>query len=254
MNFADQEGLPEVLVQSQQSSTPAGGSIHLFKCNADLPQPTKAKVNDIGEYVRWEGCTIVMALHPQHAVAADHYFSRLQSDPMVTDHIALLPSASYHVTLRGIQNRTKYENGEQYNAYIDDHMLSLEELDQHFSDEFSDPNVLISMVADFDASSEGSRGGQTIYFSHAKEHQQKLRDLEIYCCEKIPNISKSKQQQWHLTLGYMYKKPKNKGTSQALVSCLRGYMSEFLSECDGTLSFERPRVCWYNDMTCFHPL
>ena len=80
-------------------------------CDPSTPQPTKLRVNELKQYIEWEGCTAIMKLHEKSHGLAKKIYDALNENDTVNQLVALLPPESYHVTLRGLRERFKCQNG-----------------------------------------------------------------------------------------------------------------------------------------------
>ncbi len=219
----------------------------LFLCDPSIPEPSRSKVDESGAYVRWEGCTIVMAAAESCISALGNLYNSLNQDPLIVAHIALLPPSSYHVTLRGIKERANCNNGKEYNQYIDRYFKKLISLDKSFAAMFHGREICMKVD---EMSLECSFGFESLRFMDAGDAEADLRALEMECQQSL--FLSSRPQRWHLSLGYAFKRPKSEVKEQ-IQARFREHVAAFMNECP-FLTFDRPKVCWFHDMTAFHPI
>jgi hypothetical protein len=241
-------------------------NIKMLLCDPSSPHPTAVRVNESKQYVSWEGCTIIMPLvnfskgSKEHRLVNDIY-NRLKNDPVIDCYVALLPPESYHVTLKGICERYKYQNGKEYNSHIESMYIKICEIEQMFAESSID---IIHFNFDIKTIDDAPYCGLSLEFGNAGMDEQNveqiLRNFEQIVMNDL-NLS-VKKQSWHLTLGYFYKNNgKLNDEEKVLIKCavkiaLIDAMKEHLNPNNNmcTFSFSRPPVCCFKDLTQFNKL
>jgi hypothetical protein len=152
------------------------------------------KVNTTGQYTVFQGSTIVMPLAASSRDTMQQLYQQLASDPLVTQSLALLPTASYHVTLRGIKNCCQYTSALDYNHYIDAYFERMVALEKAFAREGGVDEIAFTVLP--------PRSRRPLVFLEAQdgEVEYSLRRWETQADEALQLHDEA--QEWHLTLGY----------------------------------------------------
>ena len=209
----------------------------LFK--SDLDQVAKRpKINRNGMYQAWHGCTIIMNVIMDDIPMYNELYKIMSANKDITHGLALLPVDSYHVTLKGLFNQT--DELKQYNTLIDEHMNKFIELDRLFMNAKTDEKCFV----EFERCGEQYDGCTWLVKTVNEQDELKLRQLENTIIKEIPGVDR-RLQRWHLTLGYNFG---SRETQERLKYALRTI------EMPRRIRVERPRVCWFNDMTKFNPI
>lgn len=212
-------------------------------CDLNAPHPTAERVDSLGNYVLWEGCTIIMPVDTKSRGFMETIYDKLKDTQIIRDYVSLLPPLSYHVTLRPIRERCKCQNGKEYNEYIVAKYKKMYELDRIFQDSKID---LIEFDFDIKTMDKCSYAGLSLRFEDAKTNEKTLRDLEDIATEYLD--LPLKKQSWHLSLGYFHTLPGKKERKM-----IKTAVKEVLNVNGGkyTLGFTKPMVCYFKDMTHF---
>ena len=209
------------------------------------------KIDQHGTYLPFPGMTIVMMLKRKRGGEEEKLFQELCSHEAITSHVALLPIASYHVTLRGICTRMDFGSKDEYMRALKEKEEDLRKLDELFKtnckNELQEP-----LRFEFDRESTIKDPRMfTIVFKSAQNNEAIVRKWEHEA--KVRLGLNEVLQHWHMTLGYIYK-PKE------MVQCNEHVQAAFLRVVDffdaqkDQFIFETPRVCWFHDMTEFIPI
>lgn len=232
-------------------------SLNKLLCDPSSPQPTAKRVNEHKQYVQWEGCTIIMKLHPQSHCLANMIYLRLKENQIVGEYVTLLPPESYHVTLRGIRERYRCQNAEEYNQYIVSKYKKMCQLNNQFIESKID---IIEFDFDLGSFDKSPYCGLSLHFKDAGTDEKTLREFESLVINEL-NL-RTEEQSWHITLGYFYKNDgkfskKEKAMLKAAVKdALFSAMKDYVNPCTNTCRFycSKPVVCSFKDMTHFEPI
>ena len=247
------------MTEEKTTQTEFQSDVSKLLCDPSSPHPTTSRVNESKQYISWEGCTIIMPLskNPNNVDLAEKIYKRLKTDPVIDEFVALLPPESYHITLRGIRERCKYQDGKEYNEYIVSKYKKMCEMDKIFAESEID-----SIQFDFDIKSIDSAPycGLSLYFENAGPNEKMLRNFEDIAADHL-DLS-IKEQGWHISLGYFYKndgklsKKEKKLIKSSVKSALIDAMKDNMNPDNGmcTFSCSRPTVCYFKDLTQFEKL
>ena len=186
------------------------------------------KINNKGEYIPFHGWTVVANVHDSFKMIENY----IKNSPELSKCFGALPSESYHVTIYNIWSQG----------------CSKRDL----------PNM------------EGWL--HSLYYHLSKQEWQdvQLEFEDIYCygtlgicfkeTESMSNLDNARLEMieksgindnmgiYHMTLGYMYQEPDNEEELHKEIRMLKILLQ------DQMFKLDKPRVCQFNDMTCFTPI
>lgn len=224
-------------------------------CDPLSPQPTKHRVNESKQYVRWvitrrEGCTIIMQLHAKSHGLANLIHETMTLNQIINQSVALLPPESYHVTLRGIGERFKYQNGSEYNQHIESKYKKILQLNQIFNESKIDQIEFDFDIRTFD---DAPYCGLSLCFKNAGTCEKILRDYEKLVVNEL--ALPTKEQTWHITLGYFYKNQMSESEKAVLKAAVKEVLTNVVKHEDNSKFYcSKPMICSFKDMTHFEPL
>ena len=64
---------------------------------------------------------------------------------------------------------------------------------------------------------------------------------------------KKRKQSWHLTLDYLYNRPRDDSETALLKENINNCLATFIGN-NPILKFDPPHVCWYHSMAKFNPI
>ena len=228
-------------------------------CDPDSPHPTKNRVDLDGNYIPWQGITSIMLLNEKSRELAETIHARLENSEIIKKYVALLPVSSYHVTLRGIRERFRCQNGKEYNEYILAKRKQLEELSKNLEESKID---VVGFDFDIKTIENAPYAGLSMHFESAKDkkeekdEEEKGKDDEE-CLRKLEDMAVDclglplKRQGWHMSLGYFYKnigKKDKKLVKEAVKDALN------INDGSYTLYFSKPAIYHFKDLSHFEPL
>ncbi len=226
-----------------------------FQVDASLPLSTgKLTSTVLPVYSRFEGSTVVMAIAAAQLCRWQLLHDQLASDLAVTSGLVLLPSSSYHITLRGIATVPELKSGVAYNQYILNRFGAMLMLDQSFADDAS--NSQSSIPIHFHPVSV--RHSIAVAAADAATEQW-LRLAEARAVAAL-GLKAHPAQRWHMSLAYPRPDATAEQWSAAGVRTAQLVAAFFADHAaDGVtaaqlLECERPRVCSFYDMTLFTPI
>ncbi len=202
-----------------------------------------AKLNAQG-YLRWEGSTIVMPACGASVPALRQLYDALARNGEVRACCQLLPPSSYHITLRGVWHRKELRSGAAYNARVRANWRALADTQAYLAAENAARGGRDAPLTFHLAPADNSG---SLRFTAAKE-EPLLRRWEGEVARRL-GLRKGAQH-WHLTLGYWTVPLELRKDAEAEVRRLVG---EFVAR-NASVLVSGPEVCWYADMTAFHPM
>jgi hypothetical protein len=191
------------------------------------------KINEKGEYLLFEGLTVVMPLQTDLSAM----YEELQTIVPKEVH-ALLPKESYHVTVTGIRCRFHFKTCEKYNEFLEQNIMAFERLKKSF--EHGSGNFMLEHEVGTDMSQI------TAHLKPADTASAQYLDTMAAHCEK--HLGKFyRKSRSHLSLAY--KIPSSKDLTLSECTNIAATLNKHLQ---GTvLTFGEPTICKFSNMCSY---
>jgi hypothetical protein len=194
------------------------------------------KVNAAGEYLRFQGITVVAsAINDVLTEFWENIYSELKSCRVVTDQYALLPYESYHMTTLNVQDQGQRSDKEWY-QFVHNSLPWMHSLHQRLERDAMRPKVVLDRIV---------AGGTIMIFLRLDPEQ----DARIRTTAKDFDIMHATQPVYHITLAYRY----TDVTAPTQAEVLIVLDKIFQRIANQGMELEPPKLCYFSDMTAFIP-
>jgi len=197
------------------------------------------KLDANGTFTQFDGITIVMMLKTD----LSEMFEEMNRIVPKTSH-ALLPVASYHVTLSGLTCRNQFDTCEEYNKYVEKLYPKLKAFQEGIL-----PVDCVNFILD-DSLMENNKFPQITGYMKVSDDktEQYFNKVTKLGKELLGDVfSRSKP---HLSLAYRL--PNGKSMKAEEKKQLSEVLKRHLS--GKVLSFDMPQVCKFENMCHFEPI
>ena len=210
-----------------------------------LPRPHNGsspyrKINEQGKYCPFPGVTVVSSVGPSNSDLWLHIFQALNGLSKITDHYALLPVDSYHMTT--INLFVAETNPEAWNDHINKNLSWFQNLAASINKETDFNPEVLSIYPEFH--------GGIILLRVILPEEQKRKNFELAqkygIVNLIPNI------QFHITLGYIYKAIPSQEI-EIITRLFEDSIQNILRNYSKPIRFEKPELTYFHDMAAFIP-
>lgn len=200
---------------------------------------TTKKIDEFGNYLPFPGFTVVADVYQQNLELFSRIFSQLQNSSLITEYNSLLPAESYHITQFSLMEQKKM-NEKQWDDWIQSRMGTMTAVHKHLKHETK--AFTFRIVAIYNKK-------LTLYCEVdpiAEETQRQVAGMTSYE-RNIP-------MKFHISLGYQFKPFPTPDVAVLVGDELRRILSEELPHHETvSLNAERPKLCYFHDMTKFIP-
>jgi hypothetical protein len=194
------------------------------------------KLNEKGEYMQFEGMTVVMPLESDLSAM---YEELKQVMPNTVE--ALLPLDSYHVTVTGIRCRFHFKTCDKYNEFLEQYLMAFTRLKKEI------PVGKARFTLENPA--EPSMPQITGHLKPADDETARYLQQVCDICER--HLGKFfRKSRSHLTISY--KIPSSRELTYTESKQIADILNKHLYE--KVITFGTPALCKFNDMTAFIPV
>ena len=204
------------------------------------------KVDKNGVYSRFPGVTIISFLSKENKTAFEEFRNWVVTEMTIfTKYYSMLPVSSYHATLKnhtvlGRNNEISYLEKIITNFQLYE---KIKKVCSDFPFEFHCATALAGPYF------QGTFGISLEFQQH--NHVEKLReDIVALGSLQEPGFK------FHMTLAYQYKQMEQEDFNvfSFQISEISKKLKNLVFALQFTLTFEKPQLCYFKDMTCFEPM
>ena len=197
------------------------------------------KIDATGRYLPFPGITVVSHTDPSELAIWESFTQELAKVPALTEHFAILPISSFHMTTTNLYTQSQFRSKEDWTQFISKHLKTFQQLHSYleahaFSPTVTIHSVLISGVIMLNLSVD-----------EAQTHRIREGASSFSIQELVPPV-------FHITLAYQYK-PLTADTTTALQRAIDTLVSDTFKKPGRTLRLQKPQLTYFYDMTAFTP-
>jgi hypothetical protein len=196
-----------------------------------------SKVDGHGAYTRFPGVTVVASSYnsEENVRFWNELYEELRANPLVTNHFALLPPESYHMTTINLLTQQMLPQNE-WDGMIDTKLRWMQQLHHALAANGFSPKVELERVQ--------VSGVIIVYLRLDEEQKEAVRKLA-----KEFNIEQCVSDPYHVTIGYKYAAT----TDQQIAELYTALGDIFTRRMKHRMFFDVPKLCYFQDMTAFIP-
>lgn len=228
--------LSQVGCVSPVVSQPTAGIPNVIEL-ADL-QPNFKKIDSTGKYIRFPGVTLISPIRKKDWELWSKIPTKLSESRQITDHFALLPVSSYHMTVNGLYSQGQ-RSDDLWNEFISKKLSWFRRLHLYYRDHPFSPKISLQNL----------RVGSTLMLSLKlnQTEEDKIQKLaeKVSIQNKIPKT-------FHITLGHLYRTPTKKSL-EAIQKDLESVFEFVKASLPKTVRLEEPQLSYYFDMQKYEP-
>ena len=199
-----------------------------------------------GQYAPFFGMTCVMHLNPKDIESfAVPLFADMSKDTKVTNIIALLPPASYHVTLRGLENMFTSDVAPEHSLFILDRCKGVQ---KELYGMFQGQRIEMKLVRRMG----GKVGGYDMLPSSDPLESLLRAGEQLTISSLLDSKELQRPQPWHMTFGYSLD-PTNKAAQAAAYDAIEEHVKRH-GGFSKVFEFTAPQICTYRSMEGFDAL
>lgn len=197
------------------------------------------KINEDGKYCLFPGVTVVSSVGSTNEDLWSEIYQTLERQKTITDHYALLPAESYHMTTINLYVAEFQKN---WKNFIDQNLEWFQNFSVSIENETNFQPQVLSIYPQF-------HGGVLLLRIDIPE-EQKRKNFEL--AQKYGLVGLIPDIQFHITLGYIYKRIPSNEVEQ-ISRLFQDSVENILQNYSKPICFERPELTYFNDMTAFIP-
>lgn len=197
------------------------------------------KLDKDGNFSHFPGITIVSHGYSQQPSFCQKIYRALFENTEINEHYSLLPAKSYHMTEVNLCNEAALET--EWKSFVLDNIDNFRAINAELRKHPIQPMIEKIEVA----------SGETIMLvvSLPESQVEKIKDMasSLGISEGIPEV-------FHVTLAYArpQKKP-SMNVAERLEEVINEHLNTILLDTTLPMSFGLATLCYFNDMTAFHP-
>lgn len=200
------------------------------------------KIDSSGNYLPFPGLTVVADVFSKTPDIFQHFHDRLAACSAITDYTALLPAESYHITAFSIIEQRSMGSLE-WTSWLCEHLVTLQDLTRELHACTRPYSFRISEAS-------GRRLTLLVEIDQIEAENEKEVAVKAKrsCGTRIPKVH-------HISLGYPFKRFENKEKEKLFAQEFHTiFLDVFSSNWQNVIYWaDRPKLCFFNDMTCFIP-
>ncbi len=196
------------------------------------------KIDSSGQYLPYPGITVVAKIRDNSKKMLETLFRSLAQNELLTQHFALLPPESYHMTTLNLFTE-EWDGQGKWKSFVSTSLPWIRRL-----------NLKIQANAiESQATLEESSVTGVIMLNLKMGSQQKE---VLYRPAREFGLMNQVPRTFHITLGYLFKKISSKTLEQIKTVVNRAVVQTMVFYGD-TIQFDSPKLSSFRDMTDFQP-
>ncbi|MFY7697302.1 MAG: DUF1868 domain-containing protein [Legionella sp.] len=196
------------------------------------------KLNSEGKYLTFPGITVVSAINEHDNPLWQLVYNSLKNNQEFTNHFALLPYESYHLTTINLYTKDAIGN-EQWKKFIETHKVFFQSLNRTLNENSFKPVISVRSI--------NIAGALQIMVSLPEEQMKTIQRIA-----KTHHVEAGIPSVFHITLAYQFKLMKQEALEK-LGLALEEIIVTALKNHKGELCLSPSKLCFFNDMTKFIP-
>ena len=206
--------------------------------NRFITNPDYFKINVKGEYIPFQGVTVVASIGAQNKEMWQKIYEELNQNRLLKQFYTLLPVDSYHLTTLNLFTERSKKTG-NWKDFITGQLPFFQNINKKLEAEAFHPHVKLERP--------GVAKTLQITIQLDKEEKEKIQSLgkEFSQQKNVPNPL-------HVTLGYLYR-DMGKGTRDQIFLKLQRIMKKILASYKKPVVLDTPKLCYFKDMQEFIP-